>query len=185
MATSLSAIPSSKLPITDNLNDLIQELAELLHAKIQETSEPPILLGIPTRGYILAQRIARQWAQKNAILPTVAQIDITFHRDDYGRHLPQAHSTSLIDSIEGRHIILIDDVFHTGRTARAALEAIHALGRPDFVRLAVLVDRGGHELPIRPDIAVRAISLPNDMKIKIKMKEIDSEDAIRFLSSTP
>jgi pyrimidine operon attenuation protein/uracil phosphoribosyltransferase len=173
---------ASTLSITENLHDLIREFADLLWAEIQPDTPSPILLGIPTRGAILAQRVVDLWKEKSFPTPTVAQIDITFHRDDYGRYLPKAHPTSLIDSVEARHIILIDDIFHTGRTARAALEAIHALGRPASVRLAVLIDRGGHQLPIRPDIVARVISLPENLKIRIKMNEIDSEDAIRLIS---
>lgn len=172
-------VPTSSPP--EHLGPLIEELAERLWMAAKPMATPPILLGIPKRGYFLAQRIARLWKERKNQSPIVGQIDITFHRDDYGQYLPEAHSTMIMGPIDQRHIILIDDVFHTGRTARAALEAIHALGRPASVLLAVLIDRGGRELPIVPDIVVRTVTLASHDKIKIKISEVDGEDAIHIL----
>ncbi|MCS7062650.1 MAG: bifunctional pyr operon transcriptional regulator/uracil phosphoribosyltransferase PyrR [Methylacidiphilales bacterium] len=167
--------------IVGDLPTLVDELADQLWNAYSPAVHHPLLVGIPTRGYFLARRVAQRWESLHAHHTPVGQIDISFHRDDYSTYLPSPHPTRLLEPIEGRLIILVDDVFHTGRTVRAALEALHALGRPAAVRLAVLIDRCAHELPIRPDLALRSVSIDSRIRIKIKMHEVDQEDAIYMI----
>ncbi len=143
--------------IEDVLDALAEELAELL------TRDPPLspgVIGIHTGGSWLAARLHRLLAARIPLEPRVGALDISFYRDDFSRigmH-PQVRPSQLPFSVEGREIVLVDDVLYTGRTVRAALNEIFDYGRPAVVRLAVLVQRSGHELPISPDVTARRCS---------------------------
>ena len=144
------------------------------------------LVGIHTRGVPLAQRLRRLIAQFDGAEVALGTLDITFHRDDL--HVrggdaplhaqPVVKATRLDFPLEGMTCILVDDVLHTGRTIRAAIEALFAYGRPARVQLAALVDRGHRELPIRPDYVGKNLPTARDERIEVRLLEVDEEDAV-------
>ena len=141
------------------------------------------LVGIHTRGVILAKRIALILQKKYKSQAAVGSLDITLYRDDVGEigNQPLEKETDIPFSIEGRTILLVDDVLYTGRTIRSALDALLELGRPKLIRLTVMADRAGRELPIQADYCGTEISVAKNEEVQIKVKEIDGEDGIWIL----
>jgi pyrimidine operon attenuation protein/uracil phosphoribosyltransferase len=144
-----------------------------------------VIIGIPTRGDYLAKRIAKILTEIDAPVP-VGTLDITMFRDDLRMRAPRALlPTSLPQGgIEGKHVVLVDDVLFSGRTIRAALDAIGEIGRPSSVQLAVLVDRGHRELPIRADFVGKNIPTSASESVKVNLTEIDNEDSVLLISQT-
>jgi pyrimidine operon attenuation protein/uracil phosphoribosyltransferase len=138
------------------------------------------LVGIRTRGVPLAERLARKLARIEEVDVPVGALDITLHRDDIRAHGPQplVGVTSLPFREEEKVLILVDDVLFTGRTVRAALDALSDLGRPKRVQLAVLVDRGHRELPIAADYVGRFVETTPDEQVRVQLKEIDGVDRV-------
>ena len=141
-----------------------------------------VLIGIPTRGSFLAQRIAAFIREFESEIP-VGSLDITLHRDDLRMRPPKPLlPTQLpVGGIEGKNVVLVDDVLFSGRTIRAALDAIGELGRPKSVQLAVLVDRGHRQLPIRADFVGKNIPTALNEKVKVNLSEIDSGDSVELI----
>lgn len=140
-----------------------------------------VLVGIKTRGIYIAQRIADRLKQLEQVDVPVGELDITLYRDDMKGQLqeePELHSSNIPFSIEGKEVILVDDVLFTGRTIRAAMDAVMDYGRPLKVSLAVLVDRGHRELPIRADYVGKNIPTSMKEEIIVEMEEIDGQDRI-------
>lgn len=139
-----------------------------------------VLIGIKTRGIFIAQRIAERLKQLEHIEVPVGELDITLYRDDVkvSEAEPELHSSDIPFSIEGKEVILVDDVLFTGRTIRAALDAVIDLGRPNRISLAVLVDRGHRELPIRADYVGKNIPTALTEEIVVEMEENDGQDRI-------
>lgn len=139
-----------------------------------------VLIGIKTRGIFIAQRIAERLKQLEHIDVPVGELDITLYRDDVNvaEAVPELHSSDIPFSIEGKEVILVDDVLFTGRTIRAALDAVIDLGRPNRISLAVLVDRGHRELPIRADYVGKNIPTALTEEIVVEMEENDGQDRI-------
>ncbi|MCD2256588.1 bifunctional pyr operon transcriptional regulator/uracil phosphoribosyltransferase PyrR [Agrilactobacillus fermenti] len=140
------------------------------------------LVGIKTRGIYVAKRIASRLQQLEDISVPVGALDITLYRDDIHdaskKREPEVNSTEIDFSIDDKNIILVDDVLFTGRTIRAALDALMDIGRPKKISLAVLVDRGHRELPIRPDFVGKNIPTALDEQIHVNVEEIDGRDGI-------
>ena len=136
------------------------------------------LIGIKTRGIPLAKRIAENIRAIEGVCVPVGSLDITLHRDDLKDKLdmPIVSGSDIPFSVGGRTVILVDDVLYTGRTVRAAIEALFELGRPDAIRLAVIIDRGHRELPIRADYVGKNVPTSRNETIKVKTVEIDGED---------
>jgi pyrimidine operon attenuation protein/uracil phosphoribosyltransferase len=147
------------------------------------------LVGIHTRGVPLAQRLRRRIGELEGTEVALGQLDITFHRDDVHvrageapRHpQPLVRSTTLDFPLEGRTCILVDDVLYTGRTIRAAIEALFDYGRPDRVQLAVVADRGHRELPIRPDYVGKNLPTARDERIQVELVEVDEIDRVLLI----
>ena len=141
-----------------------------------------VLIGIPTRGSFLAQRIAAFIREFESEIP-VGSLDITLHRDDLRMRPPKPLLPTQLPNggIEGRNVVLVDDVLSSGRTIRAALDALGELGRPKSVQLAVLVDRGHRQLPIRADFVGKNIPTALNEKVKVNLSEIDSEDSVELI----
>jgi pyrimidine operon attenuation protein/uracil phosphoribosyltransferase len=142
-----------------------------------------ILLGIPTRGALLAERIAAQIQQfypEFSPETSVGRLDITMYRDDLAKNPTRTISPTEIPSsgIENSVVVLVDDVLYSGRTIRAALDALNDLGRPSVVRLAVLVDRGHRELPIRADFVGKNLPTSRDERINVQLTENDGETSV-------
>jgi len=147
-----------------------------------EDSSRLMLLGIPTRGVQLSRVLARELERLTGHAISHGSIDPTFHRDDLeriGTRLPQL--TTLPTSIEDRQVILVDDVIFTGRTVRAALEAMQSWGRPQRVMLLAMVDRGHRELPIQPDFCGRVVPTRRSETIELRLRDVDGEEGV-FLS---
>jgi pyrimidine operon attenuation protein / uracil phosphoribosyltransferase len=150
------------------------------------------LVGIQTRGVPLAQRLRRLIEERAGEAPALGAVDITFHRDDVHvragqpprRPQPVVRSTALDFPLEGRTCILVDDVLYTGRTIRAAIEALFDYGRPARVQLACLVDRGHRELPIRPDYIGKNLPTARDERIQVQLVEVDEIDRIVLLAES-
>ncbi|TML54632.1 MAG: bifunctional pyr operon transcriptional regulator/uracil phosphoribosyltransferase PyrR [Actinobacteria bacterium] len=144
------------------------------------------LVGIHTRGVPIAQRLRRRIEELSGIEVAFGQLDITFHRDDVHvrageppRHAqPLVRSTTLDFPLEGMTCVLVDDVLYTGRTIRAAIEALFGYGRPERVQLAVLADRGHRELPIRPDYVGKNLPTARDERVQVELVEVDEIDRV-------
>jgi pyrimidine operon attenuation protein/uracil phosphoribosyltransferase len=138
-----------------------------------------LLLGIPTRGVALARVLADRLAALAGHPIDHGSLDPTFHRDDLGRIGTRlVEATQLPASVEGRHVVLVDDVIFTGRTVRAALEALHTWGRPPRVQLLAMVDRGHRELPIQPDFCGRSVPTTRQEMIELCLHSIDGEEGV-------
>lgn len=144
-----------------------------------------VLIGIRTRGVPLARRLQAIIAEAEGFEPPVGELDITLYRDDVfeGLDLPVVRPTVLPFEVQGRHVVLVDDVLFTGRTTRAALDAVMDWGRPRCIRLAVLVDRGHRELPLHADVVGAKVDTDRSEAIDVKLAEIDGRDAVILLGA--
>ena len=147
-----------------------------------KTLEDVVLVGIKTRGITLAKRIAERMKALEALDIPVGELDITYFRDDIVRD-PNLANPTLPFEVAGKQVILVDDVLYTGRTIRAALDAIMSLGRPKRIALAVLIDRGHRELPIRPDYVGKNIPTSRDEDIKVELRENDGTDRVTLIKN--
>jgi len=138
------------------------------------------LIGIQRRGVPLARRIADAIEEREHVRPPVGALDITFYRDDLSlvAQQPIVKGTDLPFDINGVTVVLVDDVLFTGRTIRAAMDALVDFGRPRAIRLAVLIDRGHRELPIRPDHVGKNVPTSREEVVKVHLVETDSEDGV-------
>jgi len=136
------------------------------------------LVGILTRGVPLAQRISANIRQFEGVDIPVGSLDITLHRDDLQQRDPEARGSNVPFGVTGKTVVLVDDVLYTGRTARAAIEALLELGRPAAVRLAILVDRGHRELPIRADHVGKNVPTTRGQRVLVNLEETDGEDGV-------
>lgn len=139
-----------------------------------------VLVGIRTRGVPIAQMIAANIQKNSKTDIPVGSLDITFYRDDLEKidESPKVSNTEISEDINGKEVVLVDDVLYTGRTARAAIDALFALGRPAKIRLAVLVDRGHRELPIRPDYVGKNIPTSFSEVIKVHIDATDGKTGV-------
>lgn len=162
--------------------EISRALTRISHEIIEANkgSEGLILVGIPTRGSILARRIAESIARIEGAPVPVGQLDITMYRDDLAKNPTRSpQPTEMpVEGIDGATVVLVDDVLFSGRTVRAALDALNDHGRPRAVRLAALIDRGHRELPIRADYIGKNLPSSKDERIRVRVAEIDGEDAV-------
>lgn len=162
--------------------DLSRALTRIAHQILERNrgAEGLLLLGIPTRGVQLANRLAALISSIEGLEIPVGTLDVTLHRDDLRLRPARTLIPTLIPAggLDGRIVVLVDDVLFSGRTIRAALDAIGEIGRPAAVQLAVLIDRGHRELPIRADYVGK--NLPTSMQevVKVSLKEIDDDDRV-------
>jgi pyrimidine operon attenuation protein/uracil phosphoribosyltransferase len=167
-------------------------LSRIAHEIIERNDEldAVALVGIHTRGVPLAQRLRRLIADRTGDELDLGQLDITFHRDDVHVHGGQAprrpqpvvRDTRLGFDLAGRTVILVDDVLYTGRTIRAAIDALFEFGRPDRVQLAVLADRGHRELPIRPDYVGKNLPTARSERVQVELVEVDEVDRVLLVA---
>jgi pyrimidine operon attenuation protein/uracil phosphoribosyltransferase len=139
-----------------------------------------VLVGIAARGDDLARRLASEIERIEGVQVPVGSLDITFYRDDIGMRseAPEVHETRIPFDITDGTVVLVDDVLFTGRTVRAALDALVDFGRPRAIQLAVLVDRGHRELPIRADYVGKNVPTRQDEDVQVRLDEVDGEDAV-------
>jgi pyrimidine operon attenuation protein/uracil phosphoribosyltransferase len=170
----------SDVPVLEAV-DIARALTRVAHEVVERNKgvSDLVLLGIPTRGVTLCRRLAARLADVEAAVP-YGSLDITMYRDDLRLRGPRAleHTALPVGGIEGKVVVLVDDVLFSGRTVRAALDALSDLGRPRAVQLAVLVDRGHRELPIRADYVGK--NLPTSLRenVRVLLEEIDGRDAV-------
>jgi pyrimidine operon attenuation protein/uracil phosphoribosyltransferase len=176
-----SSSPSTGRTVLD-ARDISRALTRIAHEILERNkgADDLVLLGIPTRGVPLAQRIAARIASVEGIEIPVGSLDVTMYRDDLRLRPARALLPTDIPpgGIDGRTVVLVDDVLFSGRTIRAALDAMNDLGRPRTVRLAVLVDRGHRELPIRADFVGKNLPTSLVEKVSVRLSEFDSSDAV-------
>jgi len=139
-----------------------------------------VLIGIQTRGLPLSKRIQMELFNISNIEVPIGSLDITFYRDDYRERLlvPQVHGTNISFTLDNKLVVLVDDVLFTGRTIRAAIDSLNAFGRANAVQLAVLVDRGHREMPIRADYVGKNIPTNDGEHIAVRLQETDKKDAV-------
>jgi pyrimidine operon attenuation protein / uracil phosphoribosyltransferase len=174
--------PSVKVILTSaDLQRVVDRIAHQILEKTQGAADT-VLLGIPTRGVPLARRLAARISTFEGIEVPVGVLDITLYRDDLRRHATRAIGPTEVPpgGIDGQRVILVDDVLFSGRSARAALDALSDLGRPSSVQLAVLVDRGHRELPIRADYVGKNIPTALAESVKVTLAEVDGADEVKL-----
>jgi pyrimidine operon attenuation protein/uracil phosphoribosyltransferase len=174
---------SSSVLILDE-NEIGRALRRIAHEILEHNPRPEnsLIAGIPQRGIALAERIAQLIGQIEGTPPKTGVVDISMHRDDLSlrSRLPSVQETKLPLHLEGLTLVLVDDVLFTGRTCRAAMDAISSFGRPDRIQYAVLIDRGHRELPIRPDYVGKSLPTSRSELVKVRLREVDQEaDSVR------
>ena len=161
-------------------SDISRAITRIAHEILEKNQGAGnlVLVGIRTRGVTLAKRLQEKIQGIENVLVDLGVLDITLYRDDLGagKNPPQLKATEIAFSIKGKDVILCDDVLFTGRTIRAAFDALMDFGRPASIQLAVLIDRGHRELPIRPDFVGKNIPTSKTMSVKVKLKEDDEGD---------
>ena len=169
-------------------NDIARAITRIAHEIVERNKgiSDVVLLGIPSRGLPLAQRIAAQLEQIDGGAVPCGSLDITMYRDDLRMRPARALEPTAIPArgVDGATVVLVDDVLYSGRTIRAALDAVSDFGRPRSIQLAVLVDRGHRELPIRPDFVGKNLPTSMDEKVAVRLTEIDGFDEVAILGGT-
>ncbi len=173
--------------VTLQAEDIKRAITRIAHEILEKNkgTENLALVGIRTRGVTLARRIQDKILEIENTQLDLGILDITLYRDDLGagKQNPVLKDTEIPFPIDGKQIILCDDVLFTGRTIRAAIDALMDFGRPGSVQLAVLIDRGHRELPIRPDFVGKNIPTSKDMKVQVMLVENDEEDQVLIINS--
>lgn len=163
---------------------IMRSLIRISHEIIERNKgvENVVLVGVQRRGYPLAQRIAQQIESIEGVPVEVGSLDITFYRDDLTdtEDIPTVKNINLGVDVQNKNVVLVDDVLYTCRTVRAAMDAIIDLGRPKAIQLAVLIDRGHKELPIRADYIGKNIPTSREEKIAVHISEVDKEDSVKI-----
>jgi len=172
----------SKSEMVMDAKDIERTIIRMTHRilEVHKGAADLTLIGIQTRGVFLAKRIQDNIRAIEGTTVATGDMDITLYRDDWTRisHHPVVQATDILFSVDGKEIILVDDVLFTGRTTRAAMDAIMDFGRPDRIELAVLVDRGHRELPIQADYVGRFIETRRSETINVGLRENDGEDKV-------
>ena len=164
-------------------DDLRRTLLRIAHEIVEKNPGSPVaIVGIHTRGAVLARRLHTLVGELTGAEVPLGDLDISFYRDDLEAREPGSqpvvHSSHLDFDLAGRTVVLVDDVLFTGRTARAAIDALFDYGRPAKVQLAVLADRGHRELPIRPDYVGKNLPTARDERVNVRLEEIDGADGM-------
>jgi pyrimidine operon attenuation protein/uracil phosphoribosyltransferase len=179
--TNRETTPGGSRQVLDE-SDIARSLTRIAHEIVERAkgAEDVVLLGIPTRGILLARRLHTRLAQITGRDIPIGTLDITMYRDDLRLKPARAleHTEIPAAGVDGKLVVLVDDVLFSGRTVRAALDALADLGRPRAVQLAVLVDRGHRELPIRADYVGKNLPTSLREEVKVKLVETDGHDAV-------
>ena len=168
--------------------DITRALTRISHEILESNRGPDdlVILGIPTRGVVLAARIGALLEQFSGVPVAVGSLDVTMFRDDLSRNPTRAPSPTQVPDggVDGKTVVLVDDVLYSGRTIRAALDALGLIGRPSIVRLATLIDRGHRELPIRPDFVGKNLPSAQNERINVHLAEIDGDEFVTIEETT-
>lgn len=175
------AVVMDALAMDRALTRIAHEIVE-----VNDGADNIALVGIVTRGDLLAKQLAVKIDEIEGVHVPVGRMDISFYRDDVNMHLaPEVHKTEIPFSVDDYRIVLVDDVLYTGRTVRAALDAIMDYGRPPRIELAVLVDRGHRELPIRADFVGKNVPSSQGEHVRIFLEEVDGRSSVEILEKEP
>jgi len=162
--------------------DITRALTRISHEILESNRGPDdlLILGIPTRGVLLAQRIGALISEFSGATVPVGSLDVTLYRDDLALNPTRSPAPTEVPAggVDDRTVVLVDDVLYSGRTIRAALDALSGIGRPRIVRLAALVDRGHRELPIRPDFVGKNLPTSQTERINVHLREIDGDEFV-------
>jgi pyrimidine operon attenuation protein/uracil phosphoribosyltransferase len=167
-------------------DDIRRAVARLSHEVIERNGgvDELVLVGLRTRGIPLARRVQQRILEFEGVEIPLGELDITLYRDDVHRRAPKALSpTSIPVDISDRTVVLVDDVLYTGRTIRAALDALIDLGRPRAIQLLCLIDRGHRELPIRPDFVGKNVPTSRHEKVAVRLEEVDDVDEVVLIQA--
>lgn len=146
-----------------------------------EGCENLAIVGIVTRGDLLAKELVDRIREIEGVDVPLGSLDISFYRDDFQTHFsPEVHATDIPFDVDGKRIVLVDDILYTGRTIRCALDAVMDLGRPSRIELAVLVDRGHRELPICPDFVGKNVPSSHEENVRLYLKEVDGRTSVEI-----
>ena len=186
-SSSSSASPVSRRTVLEAA-DIARALTRIAHEVLERNKGAAglVLLGIPSRGVPLAHRLAARIAEVEGSAVPVGALDVTMYRDDLRLHPARTleHTDLPPEGVDGRTVVLVDDVLYSGRTIRAALDSLNDHGRPSRVQLAVLVDRGHRELPIRADFVGKNVPTSRSQQVKVHLTETDGADEVRLLGGT-
>ena len=165
--------------------EIERSLIRIAHEIVEKNNEVSqiALVGIRTRGDFLAQRLHKLIEKLSVIEIPIGTLDVTFHRDDFRTNLgsPKVGASNILFEVDGKNVILIDDVLYTGRTIRAAMDEVFTYGRPASIQLGILVDRGHKELPIRADYVGKNYPTSLNEHIHVHVEEVDGEDAVLLM----
>ncbi|GAB2769448.1 bifunctional pyr operon transcriptional regulator/uracil phosphoribosyltransferase PyrR [Nocardioides salsibiostraticola] len=177
-----TATPSGRVVL--DARDINRALTRIAHEILERNkgARDLVLLGVPSRGVPLARRIAALIREVEGVEVAVGALDVTLYRDDLRKHPARGpqHTEVPPGGIDGKTVVLVDDVLYSGRTVRAALDAMNDLGRPEVVRLAVLVDRGHRELPIRADHVGKNLPSARTERVMVRLSELDDTEEVRI-----
>lgn len=176
MSTTPKAVIMDEAAINRAITRIAHEILER-----NEGCENLALVGIVTRGDLLAKQLADRIEEIEGVRVPLGSLDISFYRDDYLVGIaPEIHATRIPFDVDGKRVVLVDDILYTGRTIRAALDAVMDLGRPSRVELAVLVDRGHRELPICPDFVGKNVPSSHDENVCLYLKDVDGRSSVEI-----
>ena len=176
LATSIMQVILKENQIAELLDEIVEEITAATAADVSLA-----LVGVRSRGEILAQRLQKLIQDKWSSKVELGTLDITLYRDDLNQmsyQQPEVRTTEIDFCIDDRLIVLVDDVLKTGRSVRAAMDALIDLGRPQAIRLAVLIDRGSRELPIRADYVGKTLEVPLDKTVQVYLHEVDEKEEV-------
>jgi len=181
-------VPQAEKVVLDR-DDVARAIVRMAHEVVERDADPasPLaIVGIHRRGVHIAKRLHAQVSELLAEPVAFGSLDISFHRDDLGRRpaAPVVQATAIDFALDGATIVIVDDVLFTGRTVRAAIDALFEYGRPARVQLAVLVDRGHRELPIRPDFVGKNLPTSLRERVNVRIEELDGSDQVT-ISAAP
>ena len=168
--------------------EIERSLTRIAHQVLEKNkgADNLAVVGIVTRGDYIARALAARIEQIEGVKVPLGKLDISFYRDDFATHLaPEVQSSDIPFDIDGMNIVLVDDILYTGRTIRAALDALMDIGRPKTVQLAVLIDRGHRELPIRADFVGKNVPSSADENVRLFLKEIDGRSEVEIIEIAP
>ena len=171
--------PASVIFDTRALERTLRRMADEI-VELNDGTDGLIIVGIQRRGVQLAQRIVSLIAEREKVTVPQGALDITLYRDDLQTVGPRpvVGPTNIPVDIDGKHVVIVDDVLYTGRTIRAALDELADFGRPRRIALAVLIDRGGRELPIAPDVVGKIVEVSATQRVDVHVNELDGKDAV-------
>ena len=178
--TSPKAVIMDEIAVNRAMTRIAHEIVER-----NEGCKDIALVGIVTRGDLLAKKLAEEIKKIEGVDVPLGSLDISFYRDDFATFAPEIHATNIPFGVDGKRIVLVDDILYTGRTIRAALDAVMDMGRPSRIELAVLVDRGHRELPISPDFVGKNVPSSHEENVHLYLKEVDGRTAVEINDVAP